>query len=98
MPIRSRGSGENQRRSADAARTHAPVPARALLLSGSALAIPLVSEWYQPGLATEQFGLLLWLPSLVPAFLLTYSHGDGGAPRCRWLRAWPCSRSARRPW
>ena len=57
----------------------APVPVRALLLSAAALAVPLVSEWYAPELVDQQVGILLWLPSLVPAFLLTYYRGWRGA-------------------
>ncbi|MSR37069.1 MAG: diguanylate cyclase [Gemmatimonadetes bacterium] len=57
----------------------APVPVRALLISAAALAVPLLSPWYQPELAGEQLGVLLWLPSLVPAFLLTYYRGWRGA-------------------
>ncbi len=57
----------------------APVPLRALLLSAAALAVPLVSGWYAPELVDQQLGVLLWLPSLVPAFLLTYYRGWRGA-------------------
>jgi diguanylate cyclase (GGDEF)-like protein len=55
------------------------VPTRALALSAAALAIPLLSQWYEPELATDQLGILLWLPVLVPAFLLTYYRGWRGA-------------------
>src|SRR5687768_15634941 len=55
------------------------VPGRALLLSGAALAIPLLSLWYEPELASDELGILLWLPALVPAFLLTYYRGWRGA-------------------
>ena len=46
---------------------------------GRALAIPLVSQWYEPELVSDQLGILLWLPVLVPAFLLTYYRGWRGA-------------------
>jgi diguanylate cyclase (GGDEF)-like protein len=55
------------------------VPARALVLSAGALAIPLAAQWFAPGLAGDEIGVLLWLPSLVPAFLLTYYRGWRGA-------------------
>ena len=57
----------------------APVPIRALLLSAAALALPLVAQIYTPDLVDDQLGMLLWLPSLVPAFLLTYYRGWRGA-------------------
>jgi diguanylate cyclase (GGDEF)-like protein len=55
------------------------VPTKALLLSLAALAIPVVSGILFPGLAGEQYGLLIWLLALVPAFLLTYYKGLKGA-------------------
>lgn len=55
------------------------VPVRALLISGAALAVPLAAQWFAPDLANEQVGVLLWLPSLLPAFLLTYYRGWLGA-------------------
>jgi diguanylate cyclase (GGDEF)-like protein len=55
------------------------VPPRALVLSAAALALPLASQWFAPGLASEEIGVLLWLPALVPAFLLTYYRGWRGA-------------------
>jgi len=55
------------------------VPTKALLLSLAALAIPVVSGVLLPGLAGEEYGLLIWLPALVPAFLLTYYRGLRGA-------------------
>ena len=53
----------------------APVPVRALLLSATALAVPLVAQRYAPEITEKQLGILIWLPSFVPAFLLTYYHG-----------------------
>lgn len=55
------------------------VPGRALVLSGASLAVPLLAQWYEPQLVGEQIGILLWLPALVPAFLLTYYRGWRGA-------------------
>jgi diguanylate cyclase (GGDEF)-like protein len=58
----------------------APVPMRALLISAAAMAVPLLSQWYAPpGMVDDEIGVLLWLPSLVPAFLLTYYRGWRGA-------------------
>jgi diguanylate cyclase (GGDEF)-like protein len=56
----------------------APVPPRALLLSVAALAVSLVSTTLAPELA-ERYATLLWLPALVPAFLLTYYRGWKGS-------------------
>ncbi len=56
-----------------------PVPVRALLLSAAALAVPLAAEWLAPGIGSDQLGILLWLPALLPAFLLTYYRGWRGA-------------------
>src|SRR5687767_11660078 len=55
------------------------VPLRALALSAGALALPLAAQWFAPGLETDEIGMLVWLPSLVPAFLLTYYRGWRGA-------------------
>jgi diguanylate cyclase (GGDEF)-like protein len=55
------------------------VPLRALVLSSCALTLPLLAQWFAPGLATDAIGVLVWLPSLVPAFLLTYYRGWRGA-------------------
>jgi diguanylate cyclase (GGDEF)-like protein len=62
-----------------AAEPSGAVPLRALALSAATLAIPLVSLWYEPELSGDQLGILVWLPVLVPAFLLTYYRGWGGA-------------------
>jgi diguanylate cyclase (GGDEF)-like protein len=56
----------------------APVPPRALLLSVGALAVSLLSTTLAPELA-ERYATLLWLPALVPAFLLTYYRGWKGS-------------------
>jgi diguanylate cyclase (GGDEF)-like protein len=60
-------------------RAREAVPLRALVLSAGALALPLLAQALAPGIATDQIGLLVWLPSLVPAFLLTYYRGWRGA-------------------
>lgn len=67
-------------------RSHAPgaassaraVPARALVISAGALAIPLTASAALPAGLQEEFTLLIWLPALVPAFLLTYYRGWRG--------------------
>ena len=54
------------------------VPLRALLLSLAALAVPVAGALLFPdGLA--EYGALLWLLALVPAFLLAYYRGWSGA-------------------
>jgi diguanylate cyclase (GGDEF)-like protein len=59
--------------------THsAGVPPRALVISVAALAVPLLGSSLA-GDALEQYEILIWLPALVPAFLLTYYRGWGGA-------------------
>ena len=57
----------------------AQVPVRALLLSVASLTIPLVATTLTPDFLDEQYALLIWLPALLPAFLLTYYRGWGGA-------------------
>jgi diguanylate cyclase (GGDEF)-like protein len=54
------------------------VPFRALLISVAALAIPLFATPLA-GESLQEYEILLWLPALVPAFLLTYYRGWGGA-------------------
>ena len=54
------------------------VPTKALVLSLAALAVPIVSAVALPELG-EELGLLVWLTALVPAFLLAYYRGLGGA-------------------
>ena len=57
----------------------AHVPLRALLISVAALTIPLVATTLTPELVDQQYALIIWLPALLPAFLLTYYRGWGGA-------------------
>jgi diguanylate cyclase (GGDEF)-like protein len=54
------------------------VPPRALLISVAALAVPLVGSSFASE-ALAEYEILIWLPALVPAFLLTYYRGWGGA-------------------
>ena len=51
---------------------------RALVLSLACLGVPLAAAAFIPGW-TEQQELLVWLPALVPAFLLSYYRGWHGA-------------------
>jgi diguanylate cyclase (GGDEF)-like protein len=55
------------------------VPKEALLLSIVALAVPIISALALPTLASDEYGLLVWLLALVPAFLLAYYRGLTGA-------------------
>jgi len=55
------------------------VPKKALILSLIALAVPITSAVAFPTLAGDEYGLLVWLLALVPAFLLTYYRGLTGA-------------------
>ncbi|GMR11924.1 MAG: hypothetical protein BMS9Abin29_0110 [Gemmatimonadota bacterium] len=55
-----------------------PVPVRALLLSLGALGIPVVGALAIPDTLGE-YGALLWLLALIPAFLLAYYRGWRGA-------------------
>ncbi len=52
---------------------------RALLASLGALALPMLAAWIVPGWLEQNGSLLVWLPALVPAFLLTYYRGWSGA-------------------
>lgn len=52
------------------------IPARALVLSGLALAVPVAASFLPTGLAEDS--LLLWLTALIPAFLLAYYRGWAG--------------------
>jgi diguanylate cyclase (GGDEF)-like protein len=54
------------------------VPFRALVFSIVALAVPLFATFFA-GESLAQYEILIWLPALVPAFLLTYYRGWGGA-------------------
>ena len=65
----SRGGGLNRR----------AVPARALALSLAALALPAVATAFMPSWLEREGALLIWLPAIVPAFLLTYYRGWQGA-------------------
>jgi diguanylate cyclase (GGDEF)-like protein len=54
------------------------VPFRALVFSIIALSVPLFATFFG-GEGVSQYEILIWLPALVPAFLLTYYRGWGGA-------------------
>jgi diguanylate cyclase (GGDEF)-like protein len=56
----------------------AAVPRRALALSACALAVPVAGTLYAPDIAGGR-DVLLWLPAIVPAFLLAYHRGWRGA-------------------
>lgn len=53
------------------------IPVRALILSFSALLVPVIATFRFPETATD-YELLLWLLALVPAFLLAYYRGWNG--------------------
>lgn len=55
------------------------VPPSALVLSLCALAVPLFASVLAPEGLEDQYDVLIWLPALVPAFLLTYYRGWSGA-------------------
>lgn len=55
------------------------VPTKALTISLIALAVPIISAVVLPSISGEEYGLLIWLLALVPAFLLTYYRGLTGA-------------------
>ncbi len=57
----------------------ATVPVPALVLSLAALAIPVVATTLLPAWLERDGALLVWLPVLLPAFLLTYHRGRTGA-------------------
>ena len=59
-------------------RSRRRVPPRALLLSLSALAVPVAGAFVFPE-GLEEYATLLWLLALVPAFLLAYYRGWRGA-------------------
>ncbi|MFC1660229.1 GGDEF domain-containing protein [Gemmatimonadota bacterium] len=56
-----------------------PIPLRALVLSFSALFVPVFSAVFFPAWSGNEPGMLLWLTALIPAFLLTYYRGWKGA-------------------
>ena len=58
--------------------TRRRVPARALILSLGSLAVPVVAIVVFPDWVQDDQGVLLWLTSLVPAFLLAYYRGLRG--------------------
>lgn len=55
------------------------VPPRALILSVAALSVPVAGTFWPVEFAGVQLDVLIWLPALLPAFLLTYYRGWGGA-------------------
>ena len=57
----------------------ATVPPQALALSVAALAIPALATALLPEWLERDGALLVWLPALLPAFLLTYYRGRRGA-------------------
>lgn len=54
------------------------VPLRALFISLAALAVPVIGALFFPD-ALGEYGALLWLVLLIPAFLLAYHKGWRGA-------------------
>jgi diguanylate cyclase (GGDEF)-like protein len=58
--------------------TRSPVPIRALVLSLGSLAVPVAAVLLFPDWAQDEQGVLIWLASLVPAFLLAYYRGLRG--------------------
>ncbi len=57
----------------------ASVPPRALVLSVLALAVPLAAGLAVPEWMSRDGALLVWLPAVLPAFLLAYYRGWHGA-------------------
>lgn len=55
-----------------------PVPIRALVLSLGSLAVPVAAVVVFPEWAQDEQGVLIWLTSLVPAFLFAYYRGLRG--------------------
>ncbi len=55
------------------------MPLRALLLSLAALAVPVLASSVFPDSLDRDGALLVWLPALIPAFLLTFYRGWNGA-------------------
>lgn len=54
------------------------VPPRALVISLMAFAVPVVAVLSFPDFTNAGFGTLVWLPALIPAFLLAYYRGLRG--------------------
>jgi len=63
----------------DMAHRSGAVPLRALAISLVALGIPVLATTLLPGWLERDGALLVWLPALLPAFLLTYHRGRLGA-------------------
>ena len=55
-----------------------PVPPRALAISAAAFGVPMVAALGAPE-ALGEYGALLWLVAVIPAFLLAYHRGWRGA-------------------
>lgn len=55
------------------------VPARALAFSLLTLLVPLAATWWAPEWTEGDGALLIWLPALLPPFLLAYYRGWRGA-------------------
>ena len=55
-----------------------PVPIRALVLSLGSLAVPVAAVVVFPDWAQDEQGVLIWLTSLVPAFLFAFYRGLRG--------------------
>jgi diguanylate cyclase (GGDEF)-like protein len=58
--------------------TARPVPTRALVISLGALAVPVVGVFAFPSWVQGDQGMLIWLATVVPAFLLAYYRGLRG--------------------
>lgn len=55
------------------------VPPHALLLSLLSLSVPVLSSSLFPGWTNTEYGFLVWLLALIPAFLLSFHRGWRGA-------------------
>ncbi len=55
-----------------------PVPLRAFAISIAALSVPVLGTFALPAWTESDYGLLVWLTALVPAFLLAYYRGSQG--------------------
>ena len=55
------------------------VPGRILVISGATLLLPMVALLLRPEWMETEGALLVWLPALLPAFLLAYFNGWKGA-------------------
>ncbi len=54
------------------------VPGRALAISLAAFGVPVIASLALPDVANSGVGTLVWLPALIPAFLLAYYRGMRG--------------------